>query len=86
MTSRGALGEATIMQIATEAGVKTADLKTAMQDKRVDAILQANQELGMALNIDGTPAFVIGDRLMPGAMPASRFTEAIAAVRNTKTK
>jgi protein-disulfide isomerase len=86
MASRGTLDEATVLRVAVEAGVDMAKLKIALVDPKIEAILQANHRLAQQLLIDGTPAFVIGDRIYPGAMPAARLTEAIATARLNRSK
>jgi protein-disulfide isomerase len=40
-----------------------------------------NYELAKALQIDGTPAFVIDDKVMPGYSPAAKLAEYVAAVK-----
>ncbi|MEQ8195620.1 MAG: DsbA family protein, partial [Rhodospirillales bacterium] len=43
-------------------------LQAHMQDPVIQETLQKNIELAQALNINGTPAFVIGDQIVPGAI------------------
>jgi protein-disulfide isomerase len=81
MSSRGTLDEATVLRIARETGIDTTRMAKEMSDPKVEAILKANHELAQELLIEGTPAFIIGDRIYPGAMPTARFVEAIAQAR-----
>lgn len=54
----------------------------ATQEAAIDRELSANIQLARALGIDGTPAFVIGDRLLVGAVGYDRLREAITAARD----
>lgn len=84
MTSRGQITQAKLDIYAEELGLNAADLQTAMKDPGVTNSLQRNLELGQALGISGTPAFVIGDQIVPGAIDKAQFQELVAAVRADK--
>jgi protein-disulfide isomerase len=43
--------------------------------------LQRNLELGRALGLTGTPAYVVGDRILNGAVSTEELREAIADAR-----
>ena len=81
MGLRGALAEATVLQTAKEVGLDADKLKADMKDPRVDRILRANHALAETLAITGTPAFVIGDELVSGALPPERLRELIRKAR-----
>jgi protein-disulfide isomerase len=53
-----------------------------MQGEAVRERLMANHELAQALGVEGTPAFVVGEAFMPGAVPLERLEAAIAEARN----
>ena len=57
-------------------------LKT--EGEKIGKILQANSTLGASIGISGTPGFVIGEELIPGAIDAATFKEKIAALRSKK--
>lgn len=67
MEHRGALTPEQIMRIAGSIGIDTKRLRTDMKAARIDAIIRKNYELAEALNINGTPSFIIGNQLVPGA-------------------
>ncbi|MBX3456186.1 DsbA family protein [Ferrovibrio sp.] len=67
MAFRGKLDEAQILRMAKEAGLDTDKLKAEMASPRTSGIIQENLKLAETLGIEGTPAFVIGDNLVPGA-------------------
>lgn len=81
MKTRGKLTEATIFDLAAEAGLNPAALKKAMTEPWIDQALQKNDGLAAALNITGTPAFVIGNQVVPGAVDMETLKEMVAAAR-----
>lgn len=44
---------------------------------KYDAAMSADQQEGASFGIQGTPAFIVGKTLIPGASPLSTFTDAI---------
>jgi protein-disulfide isomerase len=43
--------------------------------------IQRNLAVGQQLQIAGTPGWVIGDRVLTGALPLDRLKDAVAAAR-----
>ena len=68
MGERGRLSEGKIMEAAKRVGLNLEKLREDMKDPAIDAYLDETQQLANALGIRGTPAFVIGDTLVPGAI------------------
>ena len=81
MKSRGKLTEATVFDLAAEAGLDPAALKKAMTEPWIDVALQKNDGLAAALDITGTPAFVIGNQVVPGAIDLETLKQMVAAAR-----
>jgi protein-disulfide isomerase len=77
----GNLDEATILRIADEVGLDVDKLQTAMADPAIEAKLRETFKLAEQLNVTGTPAFIIGDQLVPGAIPARQIEALIADAR-----
>jgi protein-disulfide isomerase len=48
----------------------------------IDRLIKRNYELAEVLGIGGTPAFVIGDDLIPGAVNLETLRQKIASVRS----
>jgi protein-disulfide isomerase len=71
-----------IMAAAERVGLDTERLATDMQSPAIEAQLQANFELARELGIEGTPAFVVGDELIPGAVEKTRLAELIEDARS----
>ncbi len=74
----------TIFKVAAEAGLNVDKLKKDMDDPKIDAILKNNLKLAHDLDITGTPAFVIGDQLVPGSMSPQSLKQLIDQTRKAK--
>jgi protein-disulfide isomerase len=59
-------------------------LKKDMQSPGVNAEIQSTRQIARALGITGTPAFIIGDKVIPGAVPPEMLIETIAQQRAEK--
>jgi protein-disulfide isomerase len=86
MDMKGQINDAAIFSAAKSVGLDIEKLKRDMQAPEIDAMLQANQQLAAALDIHGTPGFVIGDEVVPGAVGIDALRQMIAAVRGEKDK
>ena len=86
MDMKGQINEAAIFNAAKSVGLDVEKLKRDMQAPEIDAMLQANQQLAAALDIHGTPGFVIGDEIVPGAVSIDALRQMIAAARSEKGK
>jgi protein-disulfide isomerase len=81
MQTRGSLTEERIMAIAGDLGLDTEQMKRDMISPETEAEISRNYELAQALNIRGTPAFVIGEELVPGAIGPERMQALIERAR-----
>lgn len=81
MTGQGQVTEASLKQVAREVGLDVARLERDMQDQEIDAALRRNYGLAEALGINGTPAFVIGNTVVPGAVDLKTLRRLIAEAR-----
>ena len=79
-------GKAAALKVAKASGINVAKVEEVLsKDKaKIDSIIQANLALGGTIGINGTPGFVIGEELIPGAFELSAFKEKIAALRAKK--
>ncbi|MCY4397575.1 MAG: DsbA family protein, partial [Rhodospirillaceae bacterium] len=82
MGSRGKLTEDRVMALAGRAGLDVGRLRSDMEDPAIEAYLDETISLARTLGIRGTPAFVIGDTLVPGAVGGDRLKELIARARS----
>lgn len=76
-----ALNEEIIFRLAADVGLDVDRLKKDMTQPEVQAIIARNRKLGEALGITGTPAFVIGDQLAPGALSVDRLAAMVEEAR-----
>lgn len=80
-TSRGEVDVNTALDEAKTLGLDPVMLKAGMQSKSVNDVLQRSYDLAKALNVTGTPTYIIGDALIPGAVPIDDLRTAIANMR-----
>lgn len=66
---------------AQRAGLDWERLQRDMADPAIQARLDANLRLAHTLNIQGTPAYVIGDALLPGALSIADLQAMLASTR-----
>jgi protein-disulfide isomerase len=81
MTEPGDMSDPHIRQIARTVGLDVDRLQKDMQSDEIDAMIRRNHELARALNINGTPAFVIGDTLVPGAIDLPTLKRLVTQAR-----
>lgn len=75
----GRVTDASIVAAARTAGV---DLSQAARlSPRIDAEIARNMDTAGRLGIGGTPAWVVGNQILSGALPAEALKRAIAAAR-----
>ena len=81
MRERGTVDEAKVFAVAKTVGLDIPKLKADMESADVAKIIAQNQALAEALSIQGTPAFVIDQTLIPGAPGYDGLANAVAAVK-----
>jgi protein-disulfide isomerase len=83
MESRGELNEARVLELARKVGIDADRLKQAKADPAIAEKLSRTLELAKKLQINGTPAFVIGGQLVPGAIDIATMRQLVAAARSS---
>jgi protein-disulfide isomerase len=81
MTQPGDMSDPHLMEVAKMVGLDVDQLKTDMESDEIEAMIRRNHALAEALSIGGTPAFVFGDTLVPGAIDAETMRRLIAEAR-----
>ncbi|MBV9014989.1 MAG: DsbA family protein [Alphaproteobacteria bacterium] len=81
MALKGQINETAVFKTAESVGIDVDRLKRDMTAPEIARALKANTELAEALDIHGTPGFVIGDEIVPGAIDLASLKEVIAATR-----
>jgi protein-disulfide isomerase len=84
MDFKGKLTGADVRQLAAGVGIDLARLEQDMQSPAIVDSINRNLSLGEALGVRGTPAFVVGDEMIPGAISAEDMQKRIAADRDTQ--
>lgn len=74
-------GEASIAAAARSAGLDTAAAQGFAARPETMRELQANLALARQLGINGTPAWIVGDQLLSGAVGRERLQQAVEAAR-----
>ena len=82
MGASGKLSEDRVMAIAEGIELDVERLRRDMADPAIEAYLDETYRLATKIGISGTPAFVIGDTLVPGAVGGARLKELIAEARD----
>jgi protein-disulfide isomerase len=85
MKVRGPLNEQTIMKTASDVGLNVDQLRKDMQSTDVENALRKNLTLARALNLAGTPTFIIGDRIIPTAVDQATLKQLVDQARKPKT-
>ncbi len=77
----GQSDENSIAALTNLLGMDYSKLRKDMADPKIQQVLQKNYQLATTLGINGTPAFVIGERLFPGAIGEAALTQIIREER-----
>ena len=81
MKKRGRITEDIIFNIAEKTGLNINQLKIDMKSKEIENKLKKNRDVAKLLNLNGTPAFIIGDIIYPGALQKSDLKKMIKNYR-----
>lgn len=81
LNSRGQVDADRALQVAEEMGLDMARLDEDMKSERVREIITANVELADKLGLTGTPAWVVGDGVIFGAVGEEQLTRAVENTR-----
>jgi protein-disulfide isomerase len=83
MATKGQITEDIILSVAASVGVDVEKAKSEMNGADIDDIIKRNYGLAEALDMHGTPAWVIGDETIAGAIDIATMKEKIAAARKS---
>jgi protein-disulfide isomerase len=81
MRMKGAVNQVSVFAVAKSVGIDTKQLAKGMGDPAIEKALRANFALARTLRINGTPAFIIGNELVPGAVNQQMLESYIEAAR-----
>ena len=83
MGHRGQLSEHVIFATAADVGLDVDQLRVDMQAPEIREELNDNIRLAQELGIRGTPAFIIGDEIIPGARSLQEMEATIERARSS---
>jgi protein-disulfide isomerase len=81
LNTRGEANRERALAAAKEAGADLAQLEKDLKSDEIEATLLESIALADSLGISGTPSYVIGDQVVPGAVGVDALKKQIDAVR-----
>ncbi len=81
MEFRGNLTEQAALRIAGNLGYEIAELKERAESTEIDDRIARNYQLAQVLNVQGTPAFIVGDQIIRGYLPVDDMVEVVNEAR-----
>ncbi|MDP1701612.1 MAG: DsbA family protein [Aestuariivirga sp.] len=81
MSHEGKITKEAVDELAAAQGLDMAQLKKDMESPETAGVLERNRALAQSLAINGTPAFIIDDKLVPGYLPKAELASAVNDVR-----
>ena len=80
-TSRGQVDKQVALNAAAELGLSPVTLELDMGTEAVSQSIQSSYEIAKELNITGTPTYIIGNEIIPGAIGLDELRGRIANMR-----
>lgn len=80
-SSRGKVDKAVALAAAQEIGLSPISLEIQMADERVAKSIQTSYQIAQELGITGTPTYIIGNEIIPGAIGLDGLRDRIANMR-----
>jgi protein-disulfide isomerase len=84
LASKGDMTKDTILTVAGEVGLDAKRLEADMTNPEWQIVIERNRALAKDLGINGTPGFIVGTELQPGALDLNGLKELVARARNGK--
>jgi protein-disulfide isomerase len=81
MAAKGQITEDTVLKVADSVGLDIDRLKQDMTAPDIEEAIKKNLALAEALNITGTPGFIIGGKIVTGALDLDALKNRIADAR-----
>jgi protein-disulfide isomerase len=80
-TSRGQVDKKVALAAAADLGLSPVNLELKMEEPEVSKAIQTSYDIAKALNITGTPTYIIGNEVIPGAIGLDELKGRIANMR-----
>lgn len=81
MAHRGLFDSETINAIVQRIGLDMVQFRKDLDGAELDQQLEKNRNLARVLDLAGTPVFIIGDMVVPGALSEGKMRELVARAR-----
>ena len=81
MKHTGKIDDKLLLSLAKELKIDTKKLKSDYSNEKLMLIINKNREVANRLNLRGTPAFIIGNKIYPGAISEKDIEKAISLER-----
>lgn len=81
MKHQGQINADVLTRVASEAGLNIDKAREDAEGTEILIALEQNRGLAAQMNINGTPAFVLGEEIVPGALPISEMKVKIQEIR-----
>ena len=83
MSLRGKISENQMFNTAKKIGIDIEQLKVEMNNPKIKDQLLQNRKIAELLGLNGTPAFIIGDIIYPGAIDKEKLKKMIKNFRES---
>lgn len=80
-TSRGQVTKDTALAAAKDLGLNPIEVGLAMEAADVDSVIEKSFQIADGLNVSGTPTYIIGDEVIPGAIGLDGLRQRISNMR-----
>lgn len=84
MNMTGEKTEDSLQELAKKIGLKADKVKEAANSKEVSDYIAAERKLAGEINVQGTPAFIVGEEFIPGAVDKTTLENLIKKTREAK--
>jgi len=81
MTMRGEMGTGPLTRLVGEMGFDAAAIAERAASADVTRIIEANHALARQMGINGTPSFIVGDRVLRGFLPLEGMEAVVSEAR-----
>jgi protein-disulfide isomerase len=75
------INDKSIKAISDKLGLNYAALRKDMDDPKIAEALMRNLKLAQSLSIDGTPGYIVGEQIIPGAIDAAVLADIVKTER-----
>jgi protein-disulfide isomerase len=81
LSGRGQIDKAKALAAAKDVGLDVARIEKDLQSPEIKATLEESVKLAEALGISGTPSYVVGQSVIPGAVGSTTLKQHVEAAR-----